>query len=85
MDNSDRSESIKWILVMVVTGAIGVFIFSSKSIPDNYMIPLAIVNFAVFYHANRKLVMLRKKARENANQVKDTRASRRQTERLKNK
>lgn len=85
MDKLDRSERNKWILVMVVTGAIGIFIFSTRFIPDNYTIPLGIVNFAFFYHANRKVVMLRKKAREKANQVSENRASKRQAERLKNK
>lgn len=78
-----RPEIIKWILVIVVTIAIGVFIFTSKLVPQNYQLGLAIADYAIFFYANFKIVSISKKAREEANQVAENRAARRQAERLK--
>jgi hypothetical protein len=85
MANSDRSESIRWIVVIVVTAVLGFFILTSKFIPQKYILVLAAADYAVFFFANYKLTSIRKKSREKETQVKGNRASRRQAERLKNK
>lgn len=78
-------EIIKWVVVILITIAVGVFIFTSKVIPEKYIIGLAIADYIVFTYANFKIISLRNKQRQKANQVNENRAARRQAERLKNK
>lgn len=76
-------EIIKWLLVIVITIAFGIFIFVSSLIPDNLVIGLTVIDYIVFIYANFKINVIIKREREKANQVNVNRAARRQAARLK--
>lgn len=78
-------EIIKWVVVIVVTIAVGVFIFTSKLKTDKFTIGLVIADYIIFTYANFKIISIRNKQRKKENQVNENRAYRRQAERLKNK
>lgn len=85
MGTSDRPALIKWILVIVATIGLGVFIFTSQWVPDRYRLWLAILDYALFTYANYMVISIKKKSRQKTIQDGENRAARRQMERLKNK
>jgi len=82
---TNKAELIKWGLVIVVTIALGAFIFMSQWIPDKYRLWIGILDYAIFTYANYKIISLRKADRQKADQEVENRAARRQAERTKNK
>jgi len=82
---TNKAALIKWGLVIVVTIALGAFIFISQWVPDKYKLWIGILDYAVFTYANYKIISLRKDARQKAIQEGENRAARRQAERSKNK
>lgn len=83
MGTSNRSEIIKWIVVIVVTIALGAFILTSVLVPEEYRLWLGILDYAIFTYANFKIIRISKENRAKKAPDTENRASRRQAERLK--
>jgi hypothetical protein len=83
MDKAEKDAIIKWFTVIAGTIALGIFVFTSELIPEDYRYWFLIADFGLFFFANFQIVSISTAARERKDREGENRAARRQAERMK--
>ena len=83
MDKSEKTAIIKWFTVIAGTIALGLIVYTSNLIPEEYRYWLLIADFGIFFFANFQIVSISTTARQREAKGSENRAARRQAERMK--